>query len=301
MYRSNYLKSKMDSASKRLQPSFVSSTAPMLFLPSQTQGLLPDLTQRHFQFPSPLFPHHLSPQQVQAYFQAAQSQPLMMYPYLLPSTTSLNLSQHQVPPQEDASDSDSDSEASGTTNTRSLLSLNQSFREVSKSIDREQFLQAVALEAAKVPKSASQIVDLEKIDWIAVSRKFSLLSPDMCRKYWDANYAQYSFAHLGNTMALFLKDFHIDVENKQVTGTEALSLNETNEKSSSKKQKKRMWTEIEKQEVERMHEEFGNRWTLIAERLGTGRSGTDVKNYWHNREHKLAIDYIRETKKRKHA
>lgn len=72
-------------------------------------------------------------------------------------------------------------------------------------------------------------------------------------------------------------------------GRETQSIKHLNEN------RRKNWTEGEEAMIEEMQKKYGNRWTYIAEKMGTGRTGTEVKNYWHNKQQRLALKLLRES------
>lgn len=60
------------------------------------------------------------------------------------------------------------------------------------------------------------------------------------------------------------------------------------------KRARRPWSLEEKNTIISLQRKFGNKWTLIAETMGTGRTGTEVKNFWHNKKQKLAMMLLKQ-------
>lgn len=52
-------------------------------------------------------------------------------------------------------------------------------------------------------------------------------------------------------------------------------------------------TQQEEQTISYYQKKYGNKWRYIAETMGTGRTGVEIKNYWHNKQQKMALKLLK--------
>lgn len=97
-----------------------------------------------------------------------------------------------------------------------------------------------------------------------------------------------------NSASAFVRSNASSLNHFQTLGTMNQQFTSSGSDSSKRKRARRPWTVEEQSRIEDLQKKFGNKWTLIAETMNSGRSGTEVKNFWHNKKQKLAMRLLKQ-------
>lgn len=157
-------------------------------------------------------------------------------------------------------------------------------------------------------ENAEGEIDIEKLDWSLIAQHFPGHSALSCYQYWKSLNPETVLVKTASGILYKQPNFQVqtpclvgsfsngsgsigrsgsDTENlrRDVISNRIFS---TEERRSLKRKKvKEPWTKEEETKIDDLQLQLGNKWTKIAELLGTGRTGNDVKNYWHSVKDKV--------------
>ena len=251
------------------------------------------------------------------------------YQTTFPSSLSWNSNQRNrsFPPKLKTTTSISyDSEESGQSPNPATSVEEKSTSGVSiEPISLNDFCVEVGRLAMSLPVGSNRRVSLKNLDWGKVSKRFPSLSAAQCKDLWFKEYKNHYFERIEHGIVLTCgslcgnslnNDHHHTVtqdssdqyepmyniqtnsNNYTNTGTGTTCSNSGSSNDSRKRLKRVKLTEREELMVREMQKKYGNKWTFIADRMGTGRTGVEIKNYWHNLRHKLALKLFKEQQRK---
>lgn len=192
--------------------------------------------------------------------------------YRTDSNTSTALSSFNV-------DSSSDSTPSNQDSTELMQKAAQREPQERDEEFTQSLLKSVAKSLHFNAALSSQLLNWNDIAENMTKELHKNYNPLTLKEIWDNTYPNCKVARFGaRKLVIIVKEFDLGDFVKERVDLQA-------QKGGIKKKRKvskNPWSREEEQHLIEMQGEFGNRWTLIAERMRNGRSGTEVKNYWYN-------------------
>lgn len=121
-------------------------------------------------------------------------------------------------------------------------------------------------------------------EWEKVAESFSSRSVSDCKRVWEIFNPGYEIKSFGSSVLLCK---NVGENSLQVSVSRQDSVNdEVNKALKRKVPHKANWTENEKQQVYSLQKDIGNKWTQISKTLNTGKTPTEVKNFWNNKKYR---------------
>lgn len=136
------------------------------------------------------------------------------------------------------------------------------------------------------------------IPLVGVSRR----SGEACYKQWKSLFPRHFLMRVATGVMLCKKqanqdEFQLNIgvqpreaeqdELEKQLSRRSSTNSQTAESIIGQKRPRKHWSEEEKESIDALQQVFGNKWTLIASKLKTKRTATEVKNYWHHNKHKI--------------
>lgn len=129
-------------------------------------------------------------------------------------------------------------------------------------------------------------------DWHKVAKKFENKTAVACEKLWEVINPNCHVRVLENNSVVLCTDVNTPTTKPQVqqNSSKPDCLNDFGQSSVSefrKSQQKAQWSDEEKKHVHELQKQHGNKWTFISKKLGTGKTPTEVKNFWNNKKYRV--------------
>lgn len=192
-------------------------------------------------------------------------------------------------------------------------------------VDLTEFCLAVGNEAMTIKPDEAGKISPNLINWSIVAQQFPRMSSRDCKRLWKKNFKNHKFGRLPHGVVLICCEgffnnsgTHLNepqtafrgISNESSDQYEPIGNIQTNSNnntntgtgtgsnsgsSNDRRRIKRVkFTEEEERLIAEMQSSYGNKWTFIAEKIATGKTGVEIKNYWHNLQHKKALRLLKE-------
>lgn len=126
----------------------------------------------------------------------------------------------------------------------------------------------------------------EALSWTKIATHFPDHDEVSCYKYWRAFNPETTLVKSSDKIVY-------KHNNSGCCFTEGSGSDGMRKRKRRKVKVREPWTEEECTKFDVLQERLGNKWTRIAEEIGTGRTGNEVKNYWHSMKDKITVKRFR--------